>query len=462
MDELRSELNNRALTMEAPETKDGNTICPICNGKNAVKLCNDTEATPEQFRGKHTVYCPDCMFSGDAIGVYLRKYDITRSEAIRVITLKYGDLPDTKEAMEAELKSRTGEAMLDKFLETVKEKDFAPIATGISDIDKALNGGFIRKTLVTLGAPPAMGKTALAQWIFENMAKAGNDVLYINLEMAREQLLARSISRLVWQSESKDLNALDILRGYSWTEDQAASVAKAAETYKKEIAPHFIYNPDGVTNNINNIIAAMEAETIRIKDQGKPEPLICIDYLQLIDSGERDAIEGMKNVIFKLKDFAKTHNTVIFVIVANNRASNKLGTVEMESGRDTSAIEYSGDLMLGLAYTAIEDRRKYQYSTDKNGNGLYKEYDLEEIRRLKKQAYEEGKPIPSVCNEVSLKVLKSRFSEAERRANLLFDGKHSTFKLLEYKASQFNDNTQEQEEDGDGWQTFTGKLPFDD
>ena len=363
------------------------------------------------------------------------------------------------EEREKELRKRTGEGMLEAFLLSVTDTEartFEPIPTGIKDIDKALEGGFIRGTLVTLGAPPAMGKTALAQWIFENIAQAGQDVLYINMEMSREQLLARSLSRIAWKYEKKDFSALEVLRGYAWTEEQREAITAAAARYKADIAPHFIYNPDGVTNNIDSILTAMEAETARLKAQGKPAPLVCIDYLQLVDSGERDAIEGMKGVIFRLKDFAKRENTVVVVIVANNRASNKSGTVEMESGRDTSAIEYSGDVMLGLAYTAIEDRREYTY-TYQGKNGEDKEgkapYDLDTIRRLKREAFEAGKEIPAVCNEVSVKVLKSRFTEAERRANLIFDGKHSTFKQIEtnYKNGFV-----------DGWAKFEGLSPFED
>ncbi len=370
------------------------------------------------------------------------------------------------EEREAELRKRTGEGMLEAFLLSVTDTEartFEPIPTGINDIDRALEGGFIRGTLVTLGAPPAMGKTALSQWIFENIAtgkdgKPGHDVLYINLEMSREQLLARSLSRIAWKYEKKDFSALEVLRGYAWTDEQREAITQAAARYKADIAPHFIYNPDGVTNNIDSILTAMEAETARLKAQGKPAPLVCIDYLQLVDSGERDAIEGMKGVIFKLKDFAKRENTVVFVIIANNRASNKTGTVEMESGRDTSAIEYSGDFMLGLAYTAIEDRREYEYTyEDKNGNEKTGKapYDLETIRRLKKEAYEAGKEIPAVCTEVSLKVLKSRFTEAERRANLIFDGKHSTFNQIElkYKPEDFTNGT--------GWTEYHGKTPFE-
>lgn len=357
-----------------------------------------------------------------------------------------------------DLKKRTGEGMLDSFLLSVtdeKARTFEPIKTEITDIDRALEGGFIRKTLVTLGAPPAMGKTALAQWIFENMARNGHDVLYINLEMSRDQLLARSLSRLVWKYEKEDVSSLDVLRGYSWTSRQKELITKTAARYREEIAPHFIYNPEGVTNELNSILSVMNKETLRLKAAGRPEPLICIDYLQLIDSGERDAVEGMKNVIFRLKDFAKANNTVVFVIVANNRASNRAGTVDMESGRDTSAIEYSGDIMLGLSYTAIEDRRTYECGTDSKGNARRAEYDLETIRRLKKEAYERGEAVPPVCNELSLKVLKSRFTESERRANLIFDGKHSTFNQVTRSGVQ--------DESAGEWVKYTGDkedLPF--
>ena len=114
-------------------------------------------------------------------------------------------------------------------------------------------------------------------------------------------------------------------------------------------------------------------------------------------------------------------------------------------------------MLFRSAYTAIEDRRKYEYGEDKKGNPLYAEYDLETIRRLKKEAYEAGEDIPAVCNEISLKVLKSRFTEAERRANLIFDGKHSTFKqvALKYQADAFTS--------GNGWTPYTGTdNPFEE
>jgi replicative DNA helicase len=364
----------------------------------------------------------------------------------------YEDQQAKAEARAQELYARTGAGMLDSFLEVVQTREFEPIPTGVTDIDRATHGGFTSKTLVLLSGAPGLGKTALAQWITENIARSGRDVLFINLEMSREQLLARSLARTVWLNEKADLSPLDVLRGYAWSEEQRAALARAAESYKKEIAPRFIYNPDGLSNGLEDILRAMDAETIRVKAQGRPAPIVCVDYLQLIDAGERDPVEGLKKAIYLLKDFAKKNNTVVIAISATNRAANKSGTVDLESGRDTSATEYSGDMMLGLSYTAIEDHRKYDTGKvfsqgPQKGERIMAEYTLDELRRLRRVAYDFGNTPPKECNEISLKVLKNRFGEPERRAKLFFDGRHNLYTQIfeepqEYKGKNWEVITQ--------------------
>lgn len=340
---------------------------------------------------------------------------------------------DRDEKRRAELEKRTGPGMLDNFLDTVQGREFEPIPTGIPDIDRATAGGLTRRTLVLLSGAPGLGKTALAQLITENIAKGGRDVLYINLEMDRNQLLARSLARIAWTEEKADISPLDIMRGYSWTDEQREQIGTAAEKYRADIAPRFIYNPDGVTNELDSILQVMGSETMRIKAQGRPAPIVCIDYLQLVDAGERDAIEGLKQAIYRLKTFAKEEDTIVIAISATNRASNKTGTVDLESGRDTSAVEYSGDMVLGLSYTAIEDRRKVTYYyEDEYGNeqeSKPEECTLETIRRIRRYASDKGQPTPSICNEISLKILKNRFGEPERRAKLHFDGRHNLYTM---------------------------------
>lgn len=333
-----------------------------------------------------------------------------------------------------EIKFLNGSEALDRFFEDVKTESYKPLPTGIKDIDAALGGGFIRKTLVMLGAAPGMGKTALAQWIFENMAAVGSKILYINLEMSREQLIARSISRQVYRDTQRSFDTNKILQGYKWTDQEAEIIRNSAEEYRRKYAGNMIYNPEGTTNNIESIMDTLEAAADQAKKEGKPAPIICIDYLQMIETNHRDAVEGLKNCIYRLKEYAKKNDTVIFVIVANNRNANMTGAAGLESGRDTSALEYAADVHLGLMYTAIYKRWTYTIPGSK-GQPLTVDYTIDAIKEFKR-AYNEGRRPEKMQDDkhtkqweqLTLCINKNRFGVNERAAYLIFEAEHNIFK----------------------------------
>lgn len=312
-----------------------------------------------------------------------------------------------REAQQAEQdrRQRTGAGMVDAFLQAVQTERYKPVPTGITDIDKALTGGFTRQQLILLGAAPGAGKTALTQWIFEGMAKAGHTVLFLNLEMSREQILARSISRIAAQN-GDHITPAEVKQGYNWNFAQRAIVTEAAEKYKREIAPHMIYNPDGVTADLDGILKYLEEEASRAEAAGLPAPLVVLDYLQIITGRDReDGTALIKRAVGSLKRFAIQHDTLVFCIIAHNRAANQSGTVTMESGRDTSALEYSADLQLGLAFT----RCLYRPGQDR------KEADAltPEERRF-----------------VTLKITKGRDARIGAEVDLCFDGETMTYQQL--------------------------------
>lgn len=337
---------------------------------------------------------------------------------------------DTDRAIERA--KRTGMGMMMDFMQKVQSRDYEPMPTGIHGIDNALSGGLIRKTLVLLGAAPGAGKTCLAQQIFETLAASGQSVLFVNLEMSREQLLARSLSR-VCQHDGHDVSPLDILRGYQWTPEQSDAITTAAMEYVDTVGENFVYNPDGTTAELDAILAVMEDEAIRLKAEGRRAPLVVLDYLQLVQGGDReDDVATMKRAIKSFKDYAIRNDTVVFAIHATNREANKSGQVNQWSGRDTSAIEYSGDLMLALTYTGIEEGWKVDgdgqiitNASDPDEEGMLVTLHL--IERLRKEAYRKGLKTPEVCKLMTLKVLKNRFGENSRSTELYFDGEHATF-----------------------------------
>lgn len=314
---------------------------------------------------------------------------------------------------------------LDQFLETIKTETYKPISTGISAIDEALGGGLIRGKLAILGAAPGLGKTLIAQSIADSMAARGDDVVYFNVEMQRSELIARSLSRMIWEVYRKDISPVRVMQGYGWTEEEERAILAAIERYKKTVAPHLTYNPIE-SRKLSSIIETLDKISVQVKDQGQPVPVVFVDYLQIIDTDEKDLASEIKKIISSLQRFAKDHNAIVFTVSANNRESNKAGVSTLESGRDSSALEYSADLQLGLSYTAIEDGETFP-GENANGKPINIPYKLDDIRFLLRQALDNGDPVPEVCKRVSLKVNKNRFGQAEMRARLIMDGRHNTF-----------------------------------
>lgn len=70
-----------------------------------------------------------------------------------------------------------------------------PIATGFTDLDKRLDGGFERGTLTVLAARPGMGKTAFGLALARNVAERGS-AGFLSMEMPKAQINDRNIAAL--------------------------------------------------------------------------------------------------------------------------------------------------------------------------------------------------------------------------------------------------------------------------
>lgn len=312
----------------------------------------------------------------------------------------------------AERNTRTGAAMINAFIQKAKTEAYQPIKTGISEVDNMLGGGFMKQSITILQAAPGTGKTALASQLFEGMAKNGHEVIFINLEMSKEQLIARSLARYTRRYTDTPLTPLEILQGYKWTPAQEEAVQTAGQMYAAEVAENLTYNPEAANRNIDSIVKTLEEEATARKAEGKAAPIVCVDYLQLIRGGDReDVTEATKRAIIELKNYAIKHDTFVFLISATNRASNISGANELTSGRDTSDIEYSADVLLGLTYKAIAEGRK----------------SLADINKEKREALEAGEPLPEDARRLALTVLKGRLIGDGRRATFDFNGAYSEF-----------------------------------
>lgn len=343
--------------------------------------------------------------------------------------------------------------LFDSFMGKIQSEAYKPMRTGMTDFDRLLNGGIMKQSLVILSAAPGTGKTTLTQQIFETMAKDGNTVVFLNLEMSREQLLARSVSRIV-KRKGGTLTASDILQGYKWTDEQRRQATEAATEYRNDIAPNMHYNPDGCTTDLQSITEALTREAETAIADGKNAPVVVLDYLHLVTTTQREEqSEIVKKTVAALKDYAIKFDTFVFAISATNRTSNSRGTISLDSSRDTSAIEYTADIALSLNYAALHDKTKLPMPRkDDDGNVIpgSTEYQTADANNPDHMEYlQKQQP-----RQMLVQVLKNRMNEPGGKLYLAFDAAHSRFTPID-KHIEAPTNT-------GGWTVVDEPTPFED
>lgn len=288
---------------------------------------------------------------------------------------------------------------IEKFVNVIQTESYKPYKTELKFFDDLLSGGVIKQSLLIIMAAPGSGKTSLCAQIAEAMASNKKSIIYLNFEMSREQMLARAISARCYKGNGIDKSAAEILQGYKWTDPERDAILKVIEEYHKTNYEYIQYNPPGTTNDLNGLLAFLESIGKEATQNKVEAPAIIIDYIHLISGTDNlQQAEIIKQAVKGLKDYAIKYNTFVIAISATNRETNKTKKMSLESGRDTSNLEYTADYVVGLREPNDDENIKY-FST---------------MRDLDKK--------PMV-----LELYKNRLGEQNKISAVLFDGKHTIF-----------------------------------
>jgi replicative DNA helicase len=226
------------------------------------------------------------------------------------------------------------------------------IPTHFVDLDKMINGlGY--SNLMILAARPAMGKTALAINIAENVAfKNGMPVGIFSLEMSAEQLLHRMICS---QSEVESSK----IRTGSLTGVEYQRIVAAVNSMMKGTI--VIDDQPGLK------ITDLRARARRMKESHNVQLLI-VDYLQLISgSGLSRNGENRQNEISEISRMMKTlarelNLPIICLSQLSRKVEERQGHRPMMSDlRESGSIEQDSDIVMFLL------RREYYDPYDKPG-----------------------------------------------------------------------------------------------
>lgn len=300
---------------------------------------------------------------------------------------------------------------LNDFLETVrKNREGRAIPTGFDNLDNILDGG-LYPGLISLGANSSIGKTTICLETADNVARAGYGVLVFSLEMSSTELIAKSLSRQslildmeLYGTTSHALTTRKILRGiYNDTEKEL--LRKAIEEYSrwgKNIS---------ITEGVGNV--GVKEITAKVQEymqthKGRP-PVVVVDYLQLLapfDVRMTDK-QSMDKSILELKRLSRDFQIPVIAISSFNRESYS-APVSMASFKESGAIEYSSDVLIGLQY--------YGWDYAKSEKEADRKYRLDTIRNQIEQTVENGGPI-----EIQVKILKHRNGRRTKKGGLKFE-----------------------------------------
>lgn len=209
--------------------------------------------------------------------------------------------------------------------------------TGFTDLDRTtqgLHGG----NLIILAARPAMGKTALALNIAENIATQRNlPVAVFSMEMGADELMQRMAGSLGRIDQTR-------MRTVRFTDDDWSRMSVAIG--KLNQAPIYIDETPSITP------FDIRSRVRRLSKKVGPLGLVVVDYLQLLSPGAGTKNDNRAVVVGEfsrsLKLLAKELNTPVLALSQLNRAVEQRPNKRpsMADLRDSGALEQDADLVM--------------------------------------------------------------------------------------------------------------------
>ncbi len=243
----------------------------------------------------------------------------------------------------------------DSFLNDIERmKGFKGRSTGFKNLDKEING--VVPGLYVLGAISSLGKTTYITQLADQMASRGEHIIFFSLEQSRFELVAKSISRQTCILNPKEAKtSLAIMQNT----DVADITIKAVEQYQP-----IAHNTIIVEGNFNiNVISIREYVEQYIAFTGI-KPVVVLDYLQILRP-INDRLTDKQQVdynVTELKRISRDYDIPIFVICSFNR-DNYTTTVDFTSFKESGAIEYSADVVMGLQLKVMEEIQEMKKPT---------------------------------------------------------------------------------------------------
>lgn len=216
----------------------------------------------------------------------------------------------------------------------------------IPNVDELL-GPLRPKSLNIVAGRPGMGKTAFACSYARGAASHGHGVLFVSLEMSKEELTGRMIADSLFDHEDSRIPyaVLQRRRLNRWERERVAEAGSLLSRIPLTVI-------DTGTLNVGRLDMLVRRHKRRMAARGHKLELVIVDYLQLIhsDTKAKDAYQAISEVSKRLKAIAKDQDVSIMALAQLNRSVEQRQDKRplLSDLRDSGQIEQDADAVLFL------------------------------------------------------------------------------------------------------------------
>lgn len=255
-------------------------------------------------------------------------------------------IPDDATPEKTALKVRPIAQYLDGVLEDDLKRfqKYSGRKTGFANIDAQMS---LFPGLYIIGGLSSLGKTTFAHQMADQLAKAGDHVLYFSVEQSELELVSKGLARLTAQENSATALSSVEIRSGRITDALRRAIAeyKGFSEYEAIIELGFDAKFDDVANTVREYIATTGER-----------PVVFLDYIQLLRplNSKLTAKDATDYAVRAFKQLQLEFDLVIVLLSSLNR-TNYLTPIDFEAFKESGSLEFTADVLLGLQLQVMND-----------------------------------------------------------------------------------------------------------
>lgn len=238
--------------------------------------------------------------------------------------------------------------IIEQIKENKKNLEFLP--TGYAKLDDFLDGGFMRKELIVLGAYTGVGKSFFAGSILYNIAKAGFLTAYFSLEISNAMVVSRLIGSL------SNIKPTRLMAGFLTPEENKKRMV--AET-KIEALNELMEFHDELYD-----FKAIKDAIIK----GGFE-FVVIDFIQNVISDQQDEYSRLSQISLQFQKIAKETNSCILMLSQLSNEAAKRDAMEYKGSGSIATVCDLG-FFIKRSEVSVNNDNQVQLILRKNRRGI--------------------------------------------------------------------------------------------